>query len=168
MPRRPTRARRNPAPVPSWLEDAFPSAVEALQNGTSWSYEPDDVDADGQFAPYQCGESDCDAVGGWHNLWLVPGYSVENGVFYLDTWAVDDSGNWDINESEPYTPESEDNISREAREAALRYFRWVARNGKDPLDEFVVFLSTPGERSIDRRRGLVERANAAIRERESE
>lgn len=111
------------------LIEMFPQLAE---EGGEWS--PETTEA-ATWYPTFC--DDCDT---WHNQWLEYGFRRENGVLMVEEWLIDQDGDWDVCEDYPFDQMEERETAnyKEARNRALSYSNWVARYGKDPLEEFLV------------------------------
>ena len=97
--------------------------------------------------PWQCGDNDCKAPGGWHmaSYWTHPPYYVpeeEGEDAPVASYTVDEFTDGDHEDIE-----EDDLPSVEKAEAAQdEYLRWVAEHGEDPLGQVYVAPRTPEER----------------------
>jgi hypothetical protein len=74
--------------------------------------------------PYQCGDRECGAPGGWHkaNYWIC-----SDGTYSYDSLADGDHDPCD---------ESDVPTADETKKAWGEYHQWVYKHGLDPLNEF--------------------------------
>ena len=84
--------------------------------------------------------------------WIVDEFSVEDGKLNHDLMVVDRDGNWDHLAShdvdDPGYEKWRESYSYEAsRKTWCEYYEWVAKHGRDPIQEF--FVSRPQKREAD-------------------
>jgi len=80
--------------------------------------------------PWQCGDKDCAAPGGWHKSIWDANHEVEDAEDFPYLCSDFADGDWEPCTEEDM-PTHEENI-----EAWREYFMWAAESGEDPLEEF--------------------------------
>lgn len=122
-------------------ESCGDDAINALKNMGKWEYSPDSAEC-GMFLPYNCGgEDNCNYH--WHGMWYVLGIRIENGHLFETVHSCDSNGNWEYQDEmdvdDPNYPQWKKQYDFSEHEKIMReYHQWVAKHGKDPLDQFFI------------------------------
>ena len=117
-----------------WLPDEFWTAYDS---GMSYTFDLDEMDSQPEMYLY---DDDDDR---WSRMWMHLKYTTHSGLFFIEIYDDYECGDSELYEKRMVTKHPADaewrihaEFYKNAQEQLIRYCKWVAERGKDPLENF--------------------------------